>query len=119
MRASYHAVAKSLLKGRAAAPKDIVDVGCATGLSSAALLDAFPEANVTGVDLSPYFLAVGSYLQEVRRREAAAAGWPVKTAPVRFVHAAGEATGLPDDSQAREETGKQREETCGGGMILI
>jgi methylase of polypeptide subunit release factors len=37
------------------------------GLSSLALLDAFPRASVTGVDLSPHFLAMALY--EQRRRE--------------------------------------------------
>lgn len=99
MRARYHELAQPLLRGRAASPRDIVDIGCATGMSSTALLNAYPEATVTGVDLSPFFLSVGSYLQDVRRAEAAAAGAPVQTAPVRFLHAAGEATGLPDASQ--------------------
>lgn len=46
--------------------QDILDVGAATGLSSLALLRAFPDAHVTGVDLSPYFLAVGHHLQRQR-----------------------------------------------------
>ena len=53
--------------------QSIVDLGCATGLSSRALLDAFPGAAVTGVDLSPYFLAVGRF--EQREREASDPGW--------------------------------------------
>jgi len=40
----------------------ILDIGAATGLSSVALLEAFPGARVLGVDLSPYFVAVGRYL---------------------------------------------------------
>lgn len=40
----------------------ILDIGAATGLSSLALLKAFPGASVRGVDLSPYFVAVGLYL---------------------------------------------------------
>jgi trans-aconitate methyltransferase len=51
----------------ASAVRSAVDLGCATGLSSAALMAAFPGAEVTGVDLSPYFLAVGRY--EQRKRE--------------------------------------------------
>lgn len=45
---------------------DALDVGCSSGRSSRAILEAFPSASVTGIDLSPYFLAVGSYLQEQR-----------------------------------------------------
>ncbi len=46
--------------------KQIVDVGCATGLSSRALMSTFPAAHVMGVDLSPYFVAVGRYQQRQR-----------------------------------------------------
>lgn len=45
----------------------VVDLGCATGLSSLELLRAFPGAQVTGLDLSPHFLAVGCYEQEQRQ----------------------------------------------------
>jgi len=40
------------------APKTIVDVGCSTGISSRWLERAFPDAEITGLDLSTYFLAV-------------------------------------------------------------
>ncbi|KAG2492625.1 hypothetical protein HYH03_009041 [Edaphochlamys debaryana] len=66
----------------------IVDLGCASGLSSRELLRAFPGAEVTGVDLSPYFLAVGRYEQE--RREAAGG----RPEALRWVHGAAESTGL-------------------------
>jgi 2-polyprenyl-3-methyl-5-hydroxy-6-metoxy-1,4-benzoquinol methylase len=39
-------------------PRAILDVGCATGLSTRWLAAQFPEASVTGLDLSTYFLAV-------------------------------------------------------------
>ncbi|KXZ55370.1 hypothetical protein GPECTOR_3g499 [Gonium pectorale] len=71
----------------------IVDLGCATGLSSLELLRAFPSAAVTGVDLSPHFLAVGKYEQE--RRVAANGGAPEA---LTLVHGAAEATGLPAGS---------------------
>lgn len=47
-------------------PCEILDVGCSSGLSSQAILKAFPNASVTGIDLSPYFLAVGEYLHQQR-----------------------------------------------------
>ncbi len=46
--------------------RTITDLGCATGLSSLELLRAFPGSAVTGLDLSPHFLAVGRYEQERR-----------------------------------------------------
>ncbi len=46
--------------------KAVLDLGCATGLSSLALTELFPAAHVTGVDLSPHMVAVGQYHQERR-----------------------------------------------------
>ena len=62
-----------------------MDVGCATGLSSLELLRAFPGAAVTGVDLSPHFLAVGRHLCGDR-------------GDLVLLHAAAEDTGLPHAS---------------------
>ena len=93
LRASFHAQAARLLRGRAAAPVDALDLGCATGLSSRALRAAHPSLrSLTGVDLSPYFLAVGAHLQAAR----VAAG---EAAPaITFRHAAAERTGLDAES---------------------
>jgi SAM-dependent methyltransferase len=44
----------------------VLDMGCATGLSSLALRELFPAAHITGVDLSPHFLAVAGYEQQKR-----------------------------------------------------
>lgn len=49
-----------------AAVQNVVDVGCAAGVSSQALRELFPAAHVTGIDLSPYMIAVGRYHQEQR-----------------------------------------------------
>lgn len=46
---------------------DAVDLGCATGLSTAHVRSAFPGAQVTGVDLSPHMVAVGRHLQQQRQ----------------------------------------------------
>lgn len=43
------------------APSHILDVGCSTGISSRYLAAAWPQAHVTGIDLSPYFLAVAEW----------------------------------------------------------
>lgn len=72
--------------------KDVVDLGCATGLSSVAVLNAFPGCHVTGVDLSPQFLAVGQYQQEQRQ---AASGHPES---LTLIHGYAERTGLPSAS---------------------
>jgi ubiquinone/menaquinone biosynthesis C-methylase UbiE len=82
-----------LLKEQNARPvKEIVDIGAATGLSSLALLEAFPEATVTGIDLSPHFLAAGRYLQ--RQREAQSG----KKERLTLIHGLAEDTRLPSES---------------------
>lgn len=42
-------------------PQHILDLGCGTGTSTLMLKQAFPEASVTGLDVSPYMLVVAAY----------------------------------------------------------
>ena len=42
-------------------PKTILDLGCGTGSSTLLLKQAFPEAAVVGLDLSPYMLVMADY----------------------------------------------------------
>ena len=65
----------------------ILDVGCSVGMSTKYLSDAFPSANVIGLDLSPYMLAVAKV------RDANELGRERR----RWVHGKGEDTGLPDE----------------------
>ena len=44
-----------------------VDLGCSTGLSTLELHRAFPEAQITAVDLSPYFITVAKHDQRHRQ----------------------------------------------------
>jgi SAM-dependent methyltransferase len=46
--------------------RSVLDVGSATGLSTLALRRLFPAAAITGVDLSPHFLAVAEHEQQRR-----------------------------------------------------
>lgn len=87
LRRSYHAVLKAQLP---TPPTDIVDLGCGVGMSTLVFQDTFPHAQLTGVDLSPYFLAVAQYREQHDETPAAA--------PVTWHHAAAEATGLPEAS---------------------
>ncbi|WOL04297.1 hypothetical protein Cni_G13018 [Canna indica] len=64
---------------------DILDVGCSVGVSTRYLSEKFPSANVTGLDLSPYFLSVAQYKE---KKKAA------RTKPIKWIHANGESTGL-------------------------
>jgi ubiquinone/menaquinone biosynthesis C-methylase UbiE len=81
LRQSYHDILKKHLPN---SPKTILDLGCSVGMSTFALQDLYPEANITGLDLSPYFLAVANYRTQQRQ------------AKINWVHAAAESTGLPD-----------------------
>lgn len=45
-------------------PANILDVGCSTGISTRWLAAEFPLADITGLDASPYFLAVAEYEQQ-------------------------------------------------------
>ncbi|MDJ0675427.1 MAG: class I SAM-dependent methyltransferase [Calothrix sp. MO_167.B42] len=83
LRQSYHDILKAQIPH---APQDIIDVGCSVGMSSFAVQAAYPQAKITGVDLSPYFLAVAHYRSQQQQ------------ANINWVHAAGESTGLADDS---------------------
>eukprot|EP00884_Botryococcus_braunii_P000693 jgi/Botrbrau1/10624/Bobra.154_1s0014.2 len=91
LRAGFTTQLRSLL-GQAACSKvrEVVDLGCATGLSSQELLRAFPGARVRGLDLSPHFISVARVLQRQRQGGAAEA--------LTFEHGLAENTGLPDAS---------------------
>ncbi|VEP13275.1 Methyltransferase type 11 [Hyella patelloides LEGE 07179] len=82
LRESYH---KVLRKQIASVPQDIADLGCGVGMSTLTLQEIYPEANLTGVDLSPYFLAVAQYRAHKLAKKA------------NWLHRAGEATGLPNN----------------------
>ena len=83
LRQSYH---KLLQEQVTIKPQDIVDLGCSVGMSTFALQQIYPQAKITGVDLSPYYLAVAEYNGQQRN------------AQINWKHAAAEATGLPDAS---------------------
>ena len=83
LRSSYHNVLVSQIP---AAPKDILDLGCSVGMSSFALQAVYPQAKITGLDLSPYFLSVAEYQSRQRN------------AQINWVHAAAEATQLAANS---------------------
>ncbi|XP_073146239.1 uncharacterized protein [Henckelia pumila] len=68
---------------------DILDIGCSVGVSTRFLSDKFTSAQVTGLDLSPYFVAVAQYKDKL--------GNQGKNS-IRWIHANGESTGLPSQS---------------------
>lgn len=83
LRQSYHEILKKQIPHE---PQDILDLGCSVGMSTFALQNVYPHARITGVDLSPYFLAVAQYRMQQQHYK------------VNWIHAAAESTGLPDAS---------------------
>ncbi|KAI7740571.1 hypothetical protein M8C21_027691, partial [Ambrosia artemisiifolia] len=65
--------------------RDILDIGCSVGVSTRFLADKFPSAKLTGLDLSPYFLAVAKYKEKTS---------PQRSNTFQWMHANGECTGL-------------------------
>ena len=86
LRQSYHQVLQAKLTSP---PTTIVDLGCGVGMSTLALQDIYPQAQITGVDLSPYFLAVASYRTAQNQNSSQDINW---------LNVAAEDTGLPDNS---------------------
>lgn len=84
LRQSYHGALQGQITQT---PQDILDIGCSVGMSTFALQEAFPGARVTGLDLSPYFLAIAHYRSQQRSTNGQAA--------ITWRHAAAETTGLP------------------------
>ncbi|MGH7998400.1 MAG: class I SAM-dependent methyltransferase [Brasilonema sp.] len=83
LRQSYHDILRKQILQE---PQDILDLGCSVGLSTFALQKVYPHAKITGLDLSPYFLAVAHY-RSIQRH-----------ANLNWIHAAAESTGLPNTS---------------------
>lgn len=86
LRQSYSQAIQAATVKKAIAFDQILDLGCGVGMSTLALQEIYPQAQITGIDLSPYFLAVAKY----RGRN--------NSQNVNWVHGAAEATGLPDSS---------------------
>ncbi len=78
LRQSYHQVLQENIPH---APQNVVDIGCSVGMSTVAMQSAYPQAQITGVDLSPYFLAVANYRHGDEN--------------IKWVHASAEQTNLP------------------------
>ncbi|HAC64594.1 MAG TPA: SAM-dependent methyltransferase [Cyanothece sp. UBA12306] len=83
LRQNYHEVLKQQV---IVPPQTILDIGCSVGMSTFSLQETYPQAEVTGLDLSPYHLAVAQY----RTQE--------KNLAINWVHGAAESTGLSDAS---------------------
>lgn len=67
-------------------PRRILDLGCGTGSTTVLLKQAFPQAEVIGLDLSPYMLTAAEYKAEQASLD------------IHWKHAKAECTGFPDAS---------------------
>lgn len=79
LRQSYHQAIQPQLSNK---PQTILDIGCSVGMSTLALQKIYPQAKITGLDLSPYFLAVAKYRSQATAQK------------INWVHGAAESTGL-------------------------
>ncbi len=70
-------VRQSLMTEICSQPRQILDLGCGTGSIAVSIKQAFPNATVTGLDLSPYMLAVA---QDKARRADLEIVWQQGTA---------------------------------------
>lgn len=82
LRQSYHEIIRQL----PITPQKILDIGCSVGMSTFALQEVYPHAEIIGLDSSPYFLAVANYKGKQRKSS------------IQWRHALAEATDFPDQS---------------------
>ncbi len=87
LRQSYHDILKVEIPHP---PQNILDLGCSVGMSTCALQKIYPHATITGVDLSPYFLAVANYNSQRHHKS------QKHQANINWLHAPAESTGLAD-----------------------
>jgi ubiquinone/menaquinone biosynthesis C-methylase UbiE len=79
-------VRSALIERISTQPRRILDLGCGTGSTTLRLKQAFPQAEVVGLDLSPYLLVVADDKARAANLE------------ISFRHGLAEATGLPAHS---------------------
>ncbi len=82
LRDSYNEVLSAQI---GESPQAILDLGCSIGMSTVALQKLYPQATLTGLDLSPYFLSVAQYKNQ-------------QNPAITWLHAPAESTGLPETS---------------------
>ena len=87
LRQSYFEVLQEKMPTQ---PQDILDIGCSVGMSTFSLHSAYPSAKITGLDLSPHFLAIANYNTRTKH--------PELVDQVQWIHSAAENTGLADHS---------------------
>ncbi|MEC4986876.1 MAG: methyltransferase domain-containing protein [Oscillatoria sp. PMC 1068.18] len=79
-------IRQGVIEAVAGQPRRILDLGCGTGSTTVLLKQAFPDAEVIGLDLSPYMLFMG----EIKAQE--------QGLEIKWVHGKAEATDFPEAS---------------------
>lgn len=79
-------VRQGLIQRIQSKPRRILDLGCGTGSTTLLLKQAFPQAEVIGLDMSPYMLVVASHKARTAQLD------------IQFRHGKAEQTGFPDAS---------------------
>ena len=79
-------VRQKLIKAIGKQPQRILDLGCGTGSMTLMLKQAFPKAEVIGLDLSPYMLAMANYKAKQARID------------IQWLHSKAEATSFSEAS---------------------
>ena len=77
-------VRQGLIDSIKGTPRYILDLGCGTGSTTLKLKQAFPQAQVTGLDLSPYMLVMADHKAKNAQLN------------IQWRHGHAEATGLQD-----------------------
>ena len=69
LRSNYSTKMKQLMQEASVSAdmRHVVDLGCSTGLSALELHQTFPQAQLTALDLSPYFITVAQHDQQQRQ----------------------------------------------------
>jgi ubiquinone/menaquinone biosynthesis C-methylase UbiE len=78
-------IRQELIQAIKGQPRTILDLGCGTGSTTLMLKQAFPQAEVIGLDLSPYMLVMAEYKAKQAGLE------------IQWLHGKAEATQLPDN----------------------
>ena len=75
---------EAVIKAIAGSPRKIIDLGCGTGTTTIMLKQAFPQAEVIGLDLSPQMLTMCEYKAQQQQLD------------IQWVHGLAEATKFAD-----------------------
>ncbi|TYQ29949.1 class I SAM-dependent methyltransferase [Pseudanabaena sp. UWO310] len=81
-----------IVKEKMPAPQNILDIGCSVGMSTFSLHENYPLAKITGLDLSPHFLAIANYNTNLKYPQLTEKG------QIQWIHSTAENISLPDAS---------------------